>query len=58
MAYVGWQGFKSLAGKRSRLGSCCEKGCAAQTPVSGKDSKGERLVFIPVEMLSRPRRKS
>ena len=42
-----------LRGKRSRLGSCCAKGC---TPPDTATNKPERVVFLPVEMLGRRKR--
>ncbi len=45
------QGWLALAGKRSKLGSCCAKGCAAHEPP--KPGSGERIVFLPAEMLGR-----
>jgi hypothetical protein len=47
---VGVQAFSSLRGKRSKLGSCCAKGCGEST-----QTKGERIVFLPVEMVGRKR---
>jgi hypothetical protein len=44
-----WQGVKSVRGKRSRLGSCCSKGCGAGTP----QAKVEKTHFLPSEMLRR-----
>jgi len=52
VGYVGWQAARSLYGKRSRLGSCCAKGCASAKPVSATT---ERIHFLPVEMLRRKR---
>jgi hypothetical protein len=49
-SFLVWQGVRSLAGKRSKLGSCCSKGCGAETPAK---SSTERVVFLPVEMLRR-----
>ncbi len=46
---VTWQIVQSLRGKKSRVGSCCAKGCASQT----EKPRGERVVFLPVEMLGR-----
>jgi hypothetical protein len=46
----GWalfQGVKSLSGKRSRLGSCCDKGCGAG---QAKPS-AEKVHFLPSDML-------
>ena len=43
-----WQGYRSIAGKRSRLGSCCQKGCGA-----GEKAAGKKVHFLPVESLKR-----
>ncbi len=55
LAWVGRQAFQSLRGRRSRLGSCCAKGCAAppQNASTEKPAAGQPIQFIPVEMLSR-----
>jgi hypothetical protein len=45
-----WQIVQSLRGKKSRVGSCCSKGCASEA--KAKPAK-ERIVFMPVEMLGR-----
>lgn len=59
LAYVAWQGYKTFSGRRSKLGACCSKGCDP-APREG-EAKPERMIFLPVEMLSRrsntPRRK-
>jgi len=52
-ALVARQGFRSLLGKRSKLGSCCAKGCQSQ---SQPTPSIERVVFLPVESLSRRRK--
>ena len=53
-AYVGWQTFQTLRGKKSRVGSCCAKGCdAAMNTKSSATSQSPRIVYIPVEMLTR-----
>jgi hypothetical protein len=49
--FLFWQGWRALAGKRSKLGSCCAKGCGAHEPP--KPGSGERIAFLPVEMLGR-----
>jgi hypothetical protein len=51
LGYTSWQGLRSLVGKKSRLGSCCAKGCAASKPSSAT----EKIHFLPVEMLRRKR---
>jgi len=52
VGYVGWQAARSLYGKKSRLGSCCAKGCAAAKPAAAAT---EKIHFLPVEMLRRKR---
>ncbi|MGD0462007.1 MAG: hypothetical protein ABSB74_05930 [Tepidisphaeraceae bacterium] len=45
------QAWLALAGKPSKLGSCCAKGCGAYGPP--KPGPGERIDFLPAEMLGR-----
>jgi hypothetical protein len=45
------QAWLTLAGKRSKIGSCCSKGCGSNEPP--KPGSGERIVFLPAEMLGR-----
>lgn len=52
LAFCTWQGFRTLLGKRSKLGSCCTKGCASE-PAQPKAA--EKIHFLPVEMLRRKR---
>jgi hypothetical protein len=52
LGYVGWQAARTLYGKKSRLGSCCAKGCAATKSTAPAANK---IVFLPVEMLRRKR---
>ena len=47
-------GIGSLRGRGNKLGSCCAKGCDPQ-PAPGH--QGERIAFVPVESLTRPRHK-
>ena len=47
---VGWQLVRGLAGRRSRLGQCCAKGCEPKPQPGAK-----RVVFMPVEMLHKRR---
>lgn len=51
LGFVGRQAFQSLRGRKSKIGSCCAKGCSASAPPAGK--LAERIVFLPVEMLGR-----
>lgn len=52
LTYTGYQGFRSLRGKRSRLGSCCAKGCA---PAPSSAAPSQKIHFLPVEMLRKRR---
>jgi len=52
LAYTIFQGARSLGGKKSRLGSCCSKGCP---PVKAGGSNSEKIHFLPVEMLRKRR---
>jgi hypothetical protein len=49
LGWAVWQGYKSLNGKRSKLGSCCQKGCSAgeARPIV------EKVHFLPSDMLKR-----
>ena len=55
VAWVGRQAFQSLRGRRSKLGSCCAKGCAASSPQPGDkpSAAAPRIAFIPLEQLAR-----
>ncbi len=49
-AVVFRQAFRTLAGQKSRLGSCCGRGCArAEAPA--QDKPAGQTVFMPVESL-------
>jgi len=51
-AVVVWQSARALGGKRSKVGGCCAKGCGEQA-AKPLETQGKRVVFMPVEMLSR-----
>ena len=40
---------QALWGRRSKIGSCCAKGC--QTAPRPAEAKAERVVFLPLESL-------
>lgn len=44
--------LRSLVGKRSRLGSCCAKGCPPRPATKPEN----RVAFVPVELLIRRHR--
>lgn len=47
------QGLATLRGRGGKLGSCCAEGCNAH---ANRKPPGERIVFLPVESLTRSRR--
>jgi hypothetical protein len=49
--FVLWQSVRSLRGKKSKVGSCCARGCESQS--STAKPQRERVIFLPVEMLGR-----
>ena len=53
LGVVARQGFRSLRGKKSRLGACCAKGCDLTAPPKPGT---ERIVFLPSDMLTVSRR--
>jgi hypothetical protein len=56
LAYVVRQGVGTFFGKKSRVGSCCAKGCSSDAQAAKpQQGRGERIVFLPVEALSRKR---
>jgi hypothetical protein len=50
VVYALWGAFSSLLGKRSRIGSCCAKGCPP-APAANAAGKSSRVVFLPAEFL-------
>ncbi len=55
-AFLLRQSYRTLVGKRSNLGSCCDRGCASD-PAPAKQPT-ERIVFLPVESLTTRTRRS
>jgi len=55
-AFIATQIYRSLKGKRSKLGSCCAKGCSETHADQTAQSKPERVVFFPSDMLTASRR--
>ena len=50
LGVVARQGVRTLRGKKSRLGSCCARGCDAG---SSQPKPGvERIVFLPSDLLT------
>jgi hypothetical protein len=55
VAYALWGAVRTLVGKRSRLGSCCAKGCQTTEDPAKPQAASNRIVFLPVEMLGKRR---
>ena len=51
VVYALWGAFSTLLGKRSRMGSCCAKGCQITPSQTTKPQQVERVVFLPAEFL-------
>jgi hypothetical protein len=51
VAYLLLGFVKTLRGRKGAIGNCCSKGCNPEP--SPKQAHGERVVFLPVEMLGR-----
>jgi len=49
LMFVGVQAVRTLRGKKSKLGSCCAKGC--ETPAESSAAGARGVHFMPVEML-------
>ncbi len=58
LAYVGWQMLQAFRGRKSKLGSCCAKGCGAIEPAASAQPKPAPVQFMPIENLGRRPRKS
>ena len=55
VVFVARQVVRTFKLKKSKLGSCCAKGCdaggAAKPQADGAQPATQRIVFMPVEML-------
>jgi hypothetical protein len=57
LAYVGWHGAQAFLGRKSKLGSCCAKGCASVADDQLKQKPPSPPQFMPIENLTRNRTK-
>ena len=55
VTYIGWQVFRTLARRGSKLGSCCATGCESTSNTAKQNEPNERIVFLPAEQLFRRR---
>jgi hypothetical protein len=54
--YVMRQAVATLRAGKGGFGSCCAKGCQSQPHAAQKTPSTDRVVFLPVESLSRRRK--
>jgi len=47
-SWAAWQGVKSLRGKASKIGSCCQKGCGSTAKPTAP-----QVQFLPSDLLKR-----
>lgn len=47
---------RTIRQKRGGVGSCCEKGCGTSSEKRSQDQANPRVVFVPVENLSKKRK--
>jgi hypothetical protein len=55
-AYVLRQAVATLRAGKGGFGSCCAKGCQSHAQPPQKPASTERVVFLPVESLTRRRK--
>ena len=56
LVVVARQAIGTLRLRHGKIGSCCAKGCASTQADAKPKAAGERIVFLPVEMLKSKRR--
>jgi hypothetical protein len=54
LAYIGWQLLQAFRGRKSKLGSCCAKGCAVKAPDSRATPKPAPVQFLPIGNVGKP----
>jgi hypothetical protein len=53
-AYVAWQAIQAFRGRKSKLGSCCAKGCGVNEKASTNDApKPAPVQFLPLANVGR-----
>jgi len=57
LAYVGWQALQAFRGRKSKLGSCCAKGCGAAEKTSNTPPRPAPVQFLPLANVGRNHRK-
>jgi hypothetical protein len=56
LGFVARQAVRTFRFKKSKLGACCAKGCDAVSSAKPQAAAGERIVFLPAEMLRASKR--
>ncbi len=57
IAYAGWQLIQAFRGRKSKLGSCCAKGCTSTAETKTTTPQAAPVQFLPLANLGRPRSK-
>jgi hypothetical protein len=57
VAYALWGAITALMGKRSKLGSCCAKGCESVETSAKPQAAAPRVHFLPAELLGKRRQR-
>lgn len=52
LAYIGYQAIQAIRGRKSKLGSCCAKGCSTSTPTDNIP-KPAPVQFLPLANVGR-----
>jgi hypothetical protein len=53
LAYIVYQSIQAFRGRKSKLGSCCSKGCSATTPTADPSPKPAPVQFLPLANVGR-----
>jgi hypothetical protein len=57
-AYVLWQAIQAFRGRKSKLGSCCAKGCSVAGQATSEQPKPAPVQFMPLSNVGIRARKS
>jgi hypothetical protein len=54
LVYIGWQLLQAFRGRKSKLGSCCAKGCSVAVPDPKAAPKPAPVQFLPIGNVGKP----
>ena len=54
LAYIGWQLLQAFRGRKSKLGSCCAKGCSVKAAETSNEPKSAPVQFLPIGNVGKP----